>query len=141
MEITYKFISGCVAALFALFAPIAPLIICTLLFIAIDFISGILADRKMARNEGRQWFFESGRAWHTILKAGLAIVALGMSWLIDSCILQFLHLNLAQLFAGFTCGIELWSFLENAAQLSDAPLFRWLRQFVHRRIRKEVAHE
>ena len=34
-----------------------------------------------------------------------------------------------------------WSFLENAAQLSDAPLFRWLRRYVHRRIRKEAGDE
>lgn len=54
------------------------------------------------------------------------------------CVLDFLQLNLARIFAGFTCGVELWSFLENAAQLSDAPLFRWLRRYVRRRIRKEV---
>ena len=41
----------------------------------------------------------------------------------------------------FVSGVELWSFLENAAQLSDAPLFRWLRRYVHRRIRKEAGDE
>lgn len=28
-----------------------------------------------------------------------------------------------------------------AAQFSDAPLFRWLRRYVHRRIRKEAGDE
>ena len=40
--------------------------------------------------------------------------------------------------AGFTCGVEFWSFLENAAQLSDAPLFRWLRRYAKRRMEKEL---
>ncbi len=141
MEVTYKFISGCLLAIISLFAPIAPLILCTLLFITIDFISGVAADRLTARREGREWFFESSKAWHTVTKAALAIVALGMAWIIESCLLDFMHLHIARLFAGFTCGIELWSFLENASQLSDAPLFRWLRQFVHRRLRKEVDNE
>ena len=61
-----------------------------------------------------------------------------MAWLIDSCVLDFMQLNVARLFTGFTCGVELWSFLENAAQLSDAPLFHWLRRYVRRRIRKEA---
>ena len=141
MEVTYKFISGCLAALVALFAPIAPLICCTLLFIGVDFVTGVMADRRTALREGRVWFFESRRAWHTVTKAALAIIALAMAWIIESCILDFMHLHIACLFAGFTCGVELWSFLENASQLSDAPLFRWLRQFVHRRIRKEVGVE
>ena len=42
------------------------------------------------------------------------------------------------LFTGFACGVEFWSFLENAAQLSDAPLFRWLKRYVRRRMRKEA---
>ena len=141
MEALYKFISGATAAIVALFAPIAPLVGCTLLFIGIDFLSGVAADRQTAKREGRDWYFESHLDRHTVMKAALCIVTLAMAWLLDSCVLDFLHLRIAHLFAGFTCGVELWSFLENAAQLSDAPLFRWLRQYVRRRIRKEVGGE
>ena len=69
------------------------------------------------------------------------VTAIAMAWLIDSCVLDFMQLNVARLFMGFTCGVELWSFLENAAQLSDAPLFHWLRRYVRRRIRKEAGDE
>ena len=95
----------------------------------------------MARREGRAWYFESREAWRTVLKLALAITAIAMAWLIDSCILDFMELNVARLFTGFTCGVELWSFLENASQLSDAPLFRWLRRYVRRRIRRETGDE
>ena len=64
-----------------------------------------------------------------------------MAWLLDTCVLDFLQLNVARLFAGFTCGVELWSFLENAAQLSDAPFFLHMRRYVRRRIGKEVGDE
>ncbi|WP_418982346.1 phage holin family protein [Alistipes sp.] len=141
METWYKLVSGAAAALTALFAPIAPLVACTMLFIGIDFLSGVAADRTAARHAGRPWCFESRKAWRTVVKLALTLTAIAMAWLIDSCVLGFLQLNLARLFTGFTCGVELWSFLENAAQLSDAPLFRWLRRYVGRRIRKEAGDE
>ena len=49
-----------------------------------------------------------------------------------------MQLNLAKLFTGFTCGVEFWSFLENAAQLSEAPLFRWLRRYAKRRVESHL---
>lgn len=141
MEALYRFVSGAAAGIAALFAPIGPLVITTMLFIAVDFVSGVAADRAVARRNAQPWFFESAKAWNTVVKLSLAVTAIAMAWLIDRCILDFMSLNLARLLAGFTCGVELWSFLENAAQLSDAPLFRWMRRFVHRRIKKEVGHE
>lgn len=138
MEVLYRFFSGTAAGLLALFAPIGPLVATAVAFIAIDFLTGVAADRAVARREGRVWYFESCKAWRTVLKLALAVTAIAMAWLIDCCVLDFMELHIARLFTGFTCGVELWSFLENAAQLSDAPLFRWLRRYVRRRIRKEV---
>ena len=113
METLYRLVSGLTAGFIALFAPIGPLVACAMAFIGIDFLSGVAASRA----------------------------AIAMAWLIDSCVLDFMQLNVARLFTGFTCGVELWSFLENAAQLSDAPLFHWLRRYVRRRIRKEAGDE
>lgn len=138
MEALYRFVSGIAAGIAALFAPIQPLVITTMLFIGVDFLSGVFADRAAARREGRKWYFESCKAWRTVLKTALVLTAIVMAWLIDRCVLDFMQLNLAKLFTGFTCGVELWSFLENAAQLSEAPLFRWLRRYAKRRMEKEL---
>ena len=127
METLYRLVSGAAAGIAALFAPIGPLVACAVVFIGIDFLSGVAASRAAARREGRAWYFESREAWRTVLKLGLTITAIAM--------------NVARLFTGFTCGVELWSFLENASQLSDAPLFRWLRRYVRRRIRREAGDE
>ena len=138
MEVLSRLFSGTALGLLALFAPIGPLVATAVAFIAIDFLSGVAADRALAHREGRKWYFESHEAWRTVLKLALTVTAIAMAWLIDCCVLDFMDLHIARLFTGFTCGVELWSFLENAAQLSDAPLFRWLRRYVHRRIRREV---
>lgn len=141
MEALYKLFSGLLLSLVGFFAPATPMILCTLSCITIDFLSGVAADRAAARKEDRTWYFESAKAWRTVRKAALVVVALAMAWLIDCCILDFAELRVARLLAGFTCGVEVWSFLENAAQLSDAPVFEWLRRFVHRRIEQEVGDE
>lgn len=138
MEALYRYFSGAVAALIALTAPVAPLAWCVVGFIAFDFLTGIIASRTEARREGRAWWFESREAWHTVQKLALTIVALYMAYALDAVMLDFLNLHLTKLFAGFVCGVEMWSFLENACRISDAPLFRYLRRFVRHKIREEV---
>lgn len=141
METSFKLFSGAASALAALFAPITPLMGCAMTFILIDFLSGVAADRHRTRREGKPWFFESHRAWRTITKAGFVWIAIALAWLLESCVLDFAGLKLARVFTGFVCGVELWSFLENAAELSDGPLFRALKRIARRRIRKEVEDE
>ena len=141
MEILCKYISATLAGLCALLCPIAPLITTALLFIAIDFVTGIMASRTVARREGREWWIESRKAWRTVYKAGFTAVAIIMMWLIDNVLLGFMNLNIANLFTGFVCGVELWSFLENATTISDSPLFSWLGKWVKRRVEKEVNNE
>ena len=138
MEALFRYFSGCLVALAALFAPVVPLVWCVVGFIAFDFLTGVLASRADARREGGEWYFTSSQAWHTAEKLGFAIIALCMAYLIDTLMLDFMHLNLTKLFAGFVCGVEMWSFLENACRISDAPLFRYLRRYVRHRVRKEV---
>lgn len=123
MEALYRCVSGLAAGAAALFAPIGPMAATTAAFIGIDFLTGVAADRAAARREGRTWYFESREAWRTVLKLALALTAIAMAWLIDRCVLGFTRLDTARLFAGFICGVEMWSFLENAAQLSDARCF------------------
>ena len=141
MEALYKFVSGLVAAIAALFAPIAPLVGCALIFVAVDFVTGVAASRARARRNGEKWYFESHEAWRTVLKLGFVVIAIAMSWMVERCVLDFMTLNLAKIFTGFTCAVEFWSFLENASQLSESPMFVWLKRYVRRRIRKEVEGE
>ncbi len=138
MEVLYKYCSATIVSLCSLFAPISPLVTCVVLFIAIDFVSGVWASRRTTLQKGEAWYFESEEAWRTLYKLGFALVAIAMAWLIERFVIDFVEMPITKLFAGFVCGVELWSFLENASQISDAPLFEWMRQYVHRRVKKEI---
>lgn len=138
MENWFRLLSGAAAGIAAFFAPIAPAAGCAILFIGIDFVTGVAADRAVTRRAGLPWYFESGKAWRTIVKLTLTLTTILLAWLLDCLVLDFLHLHAARLCTGFACGVEFWSFLENAAQLSDAPLFRTLRRYVRSRILRQT---
>ena len=134
----YRVVNGLILGLAALFSPIKSVVICALIFIAVDFVTGVLASRCEARQRGEKWFFSSHEAWLTIRKAGFVLLTITMSWLIESCILNFITLNITRIIAGAICGVEMWSFLENASVLSDAKIFEWLRIYVKRKVEKEI---
>jgi phage-related holin len=141
MEVLFRYFSAIVASFCSLLFPIAPLIAVATFFVVVDFITGVVASRAIARREGREWWFESRKAWRTILKAGFVAIAIVMMWVIDCYVLEFMHLNIAKLFTGFVCGVEMWSFLENAATISRSPLFEWMSRWVKRRVGREVGDE
>lgn len=130
MENIFRYVSGAVTGLLSFFAPIRGLIVCAVVFVAIDFVTGVAADRKRARRCGRAWGFESEKAWSTVLKLACVMAGIVLAWLIDSMILSYMNLRLANLFTGFVCGVEFWSYLENAAEISDHPVFRSLKRFM-----------
>ena len=134
----YKIVNGLILGFAALFSPIQSVVICAMVFIAIDFVTGVLASHCEAKRKGEMWFFSSHEAWRTIRKAGFVLLTITMSWLIESCILNFVTLNLTRIIAGAICGVEMWSFLENASVLSDARIFEWLRNYVKRKVEKEI---
>ena len=138
MEAIYRCANGAILGLAALFAPIKPLILCALSFILVDFVTGVLASHCEAKQRSEQWYFSSHEAWRTIRKAGFVLLTISMSWLIEWCILDFVTLNLTRILTGAICGVEMWSFLENASVLSDAKLFEWLRNYVKRKVEKEI---
>ena len=141
MVILSKYVSGIVAALIALLCPITPLIITATFFVAIDFLTGILASYVAAKNSGQKWRLESRKAWRTVYKLCFVVTGIVMTWLVDSYVLDFMELNLANLFTGFVCGVELWSFVENAATISQSKLFKWLSRWIKSKLRKEVGDE
>lgn len=138
MEAIYRCANGAILGLAALFAPIKPLVLCALSFILIDFVTGVLASRCEAKQRGERWYFSSHEAWRTIRKAGFVLLTISMSWLIEWCILDFMTLNLTRMITGAICGVEMWSFLENASVLSDTKLFEWLRNYVKRKVEREI---
>ena len=138
MEALYRYFSGALLSLAALFAPVVPMIWCVAGFILFDFLTGVWASKAEAKEQDQEWYFESRLAWHTAQKLGFTIIALCMAFVIDTMILDFLEMKLTRLFAGFVCGVEMWSFLENACRISDAPLLRYIKRYVKRKVKEEA---
>lgn len=138
MEALYRYINGVAAGIAALFAPLTPLVWSVVTFIGIDFLSGVAASRADKHRLGEPWYFESSQAWHTVVKLGFSLISLTMAYMIDTLMLDFLHLNLTKLFAGFVCRVEMWSFIENACRISDSPLLRHIRRLVKQKIKQQI---
>ena len=58
--------------------------------------------------------------------------------MLDQTIAEETRLRFANWFTAFCCGVEFWSFLENAAVISDHPLFRWLRKFMKTKVEEST---
>lgn len=130
-----KMLAGCFASLAALICDnLLPLFITVLIFEMMDFGTGVLKSAVLARRAGRRFAFESVKAWRTIYKLIFILVGVVLAEMLDKTIAEETRLRFANWFTAFCCGVEFWSFLENAAVISDHPLFRWLRKFMKEKV-------
>lgn len=136
MDNIFKIATGMIAGILSYLAPIQGLIICAMIFVGIDFITGVWASKVRAKRRGDPWGFESQRARKTAYKLALIMAGIILAWLVDSIILDYMNLKLAHLFTGFVCSVEFWSYLENAAEISDHPIFRGVKKYMKKRVDK-----
>ena len=137
-----KLISGLLAGLLSVFVRnLLPLFVTVTIFEAVDFVTGVIKSYVVAKRTNQRFAFESVKAWRTIYKYVFILVGVFLAELLDKTLATEIRLRLANYFMAFCCGVEFWSFLENASQLSESPMFVWLKQYVRRRIRKEVEGE
>ncbi len=130
-----KYISGIIAGAMSFFAPVEPLLLCAMTFVAVDFLTGVLADRRKARANGTEWHFESRKAWHTVIKLCFVMGGIVLAWMMDSLLMPVAKLRLANIFTGFVCGVEFWSYLENATIASGAESFAEFAGYVKKYIK------
>ncbi len=138
MENLIKYSWGGLAALLGVLAPIRPLVVCAMCFIAIDFVTGVIASHKRAAKAGVAWGFESDKAWNTVSKTAFVMAGIVLAFLIDEFILKFMELRLANIFTGFVCGVEFWSYLENASEISEHPVFRMVKKVMKEKIEEKI---
>ena len=131
--------AGCFASLAALICDnLLPLFITIVIFELMDFGTGIMKSAVLAKRAGRRFAFESIKAWRTIYKMVFILIGVVLAEMLDATIAEETRLRFANWFTAFCCGIEFWSFLENAAVISDHPLFRWLRKFMKTKVEEST---
>lgn len=133
-----QWLSGVGAAFWGSFAPIQDMLLGVFIFIGIDFIVGCIASYKRAKIRKTRWFFESAKAWNTIYKLAFSLIAVSLSHYLDTKIFDFVDLKLPNMVAGFVCGTEFWSFLENAGDISEHSVFKAIRKITKRKINRVI---
>lgn len=130
--------AGLLAGLASYFVHnLLPLIITVIVFEVIDFATGVWKSAVLSKRKGEHFAFESVKAWRTIYKIVFILFGIVMSEMLD-VVLGSHDLRLANYFTAFCCGVEFWSFLENAAVISEHPIFRWLKRFMREKVEDKI---
>ena len=117
-----------------------PLFIAVTVFEFVDFITGVLKSAVVAKRTKQKFAFESVKAWRTIYKYVFILIGIVLADMLSQVLSETMdsRLRFANYFTAFCCGVEFWSFLENAAVISDHPLFRWLRKFMKFKVEDQL---
>ena len=110
------------------------------LFIAVDFITGVIASKKRAKESKQKFVFSSEKCYDTIYKLFFCCLTIFLTWLLDEKMIPDVDLNLEAYVCAFFCGVEFWSFLENASEISNHKIFRLVRKYTKEKI-KEAIHD
>lgn len=136
-----KIVSGLIAgAIGVLCESLFPLFVCVVIFEIVDFTTGVWKSAVVSHRNGEHFAFESVKAWRTIYKVVFIMVGIVLAEMLDAALCEE-RLRLANFFAAFACGVEFWSFLENAAVISNHPIFRWLRKFMRHKVEDTIGEK
>lgn len=113
-----------------LWKSVIPLIAIVTVFEIADFLTGCMKSYVVSKRNKVPFAFESVKAWRTIYKFVFIVAGIVLAEMLDYVIAGGERLKLANYFTGFCCGVEFWSFLENAAVISNARVFVWLRKWM-----------
>jgi phage-related holin len=121
-----------ISATIAFLEPINVLFLWLIIFIMVDFISGIYASLI----EGN--YVTSHKMQKTVIKFVIYSTALFLLHGIDAYMITFAKLYLARIGCTLICGIELYSIFENCYRITGNPLFKILTQFTLKKIEENT---
>lgn len=134
-----KILAGILAGFLSVFVDnILPLFLMVTVFEFVDFVTGVIKSGVVAKRTKKRFAFESIKAWRTIYKYVFIMIGIVLAEMLDQTIANETRLRFANYFTAFCCGVEFWSFLENAAVISDHPIFRRLRKFMKFKLEDEI---
>lgn len=114
---------GICVGLLGYFAPIQNIQLVMICVIIFDFLIGLWACRK----KGEGW--QSVKMWRTVHKLFFATLIIMLLYAMDT----EMGISYFQFHRGAAClitGFEIWSILENAAIISNHPVFRALKKLM-----------
>ena len=127
----------CGALASCMLEDLAPLFICAGFRVG-DLIYGIWKSKVIAERKGEAWGIESAKLRKTLYKTILIFAGLVLAWLLGKVCFNEINIDLPKMFCGFACAFEMWSFLENAAVISEHPIFRMFQKFMKKEIKDKT---
>lgn len=127
-----KIWSYSITATISFLEPIGVLFLWLLIFIMVDFISGIyasLVEGKYITSHGMQ---------KTVIKFVMYATSLFLLHGIDAYMITFTKLYLARIGCTLICGIELYSIFENCFRITGNVVFKILTQFTLKKIEENT---
>ena len=112
--------------------PLWVMMLWFLIFIMVDFISGIyasLVEGKIITSHGMQ---------KTVIKFIMYATSIMLLHGIDAYMITFTKLYLARIGCTLICGIELYSIFENCYRITGNPVFKILTQFTLKKIEENT---
>ena len=135
------FINCMISGFVSIFAPIQYLWLWMVAFTMLDFLTGCWADLRREDKKGNKWYFQSDKGWWTIIKVTFEIVAVSGVWILENRLIGNHEPYFTKFVTVFICGIEFWSFLENAGDLSEAAIFKKIKKFTISKVSQEIGCE
>lgn len=120
------------AAIMGFLEPLWVMMLWFLIFIAVDFVTGIYASLV----EGK--IITSNKMQKTVVKFIMYATAVFLLHGIDAYMITFTKLYLARIGCTLICGIELYSVFENCYRITGNPVFKILTQFTLKKIEHET---
>ena len=119
-------------SIIAFIAPIAVLMLWVLIFMFIDFVTGIWASIK------KGYVIRSRKLRRSITKGVFYLLFVLLLQGMDEYVLTFSDLNLANIGGSIICSIELYSILENMYNITKAKTFKILTRWIVLKIEQET---
>jgi len=122
----------CFAAIMGFLEPLWVMLLWFLIFIAVDFVTGIYASLV----EGK--LITSNKMQKTVVKFVMYATAVFLLHGIDAYMITFTKLYLARIGCTLICGIELYSIFENCYRVTGNVVFKILTQFTLKKIEENT---
>lgn len=136
-----KMFFGALFGIGSVFSQIYVLYWLVIIFVVVDFITGVIADYKAHKKLSKKWYFESDKCWRTIYKLGFALISVSLVWLVELYCFGVENPFICRYIAAFICGAEFWSFLENSSEISGNKLFLQIKKFTKYKMRDKLGEE
>lgn len=137
-EVLSKILTYIASGALMFLAPIKSLIVITVVFVMIDFITGNIACYKRSHRAGKKYVFKSELAWNTIWKLIGVSVGLSLFFTLESSVIGLDDLLVTRGLTTLICGAELWSWLENMSDISNSGIFKLIQKFIGNKVQEHT---